>query len=90
MPIFVAVSKTINFADDKTVFVDDESIDEMQVLVAGVVNNMERWCDSSNVILNSEKTMRCWFFKNSVPIVTQGFLSECARFLGLQVDQRLF
>jgi hypothetical protein len=92
-------TKTISFADDTTLYVADNNIEDIYIKTYDNILTLLDWCNANKLSINLSKTNYILFqpnFKinqndiNNIPINNQEIKKvEKTRFLGLQIDEKL-
>lgn len=77
---------TVQFADDTSIIITANTIDELKVRCNNVIQEMENWCHANKLILNAQKTVSIQFHKSRPEV---GDPTGSTKFLGSYLDSQL-
>ncbi|KAK9679050.1 Reverse transcriptase (RNA-dependent DNA polymerase) [Popillia japonica] len=77
----------LNYADDTSVVVTGDTLEELDQKIVVVKKEMDEWCKRNRILLNKDKTQCIYFYKNSVPKTNNE--TTHVKLLGVYIDQRL-
>lgn len=80
----------INYADDTSMVLAGETVEELSAAVASVISDLKRWCSRNRLILNEDKTVRLNFYNRTDVIdYMDSSNADFTKFLGIFIDRDL-
>ena len=91
---FISSGRFVNFADDVSILITANSLEELEQKIMLAIQEMKEWCKTNKLLLNETKTNIIQFrtnervLRNKNSLYQEQFV-ESAKFLGIQIDQYL-